>query len=348
MKAWNHQDALERLQLCLSREMGMGKMAEDVSTIKDMEAAQTDLGAEQQAEIENAPVMAPVDGSTNGDMAEPMSDVNHINGTDGSTNAAEVGMKVKNAPESASKQASIGQAFARGLHSKYASVMKQVEESRPYMTGIEMFQKKAAMMNADADTIEKAASEFYAGLEELHKNPCFRTVFEKCAARKMAEDVAAAMELAGVGPEAEGQIAADLEQAVAEDPELAAELEGEITNDAIDELAMAEEQAAVIEQIAAEAGTTPEAVIEAATLIEEAAAENNMPVEEFVQVLDAAMQEEAAAAEAPVVEETVVEEVPAEEAPVEEIPAEEGPEAQIKEASMRRIAKAASVSRARQ
>lgn len=359
MKTWNYKEASQRLSMCLDRELALGKVAEDVTTIKDPSAAQHDLGAAQQAEIENSPAIAPVEpeAAENTAMAEGIkTDEIHVNGTDGSANTQEVGMNIKKAPESTSKEASLGEAFARGLHTKYASVKAAAEEAAPYMTGIEMFQKKAAMMEADADSIEKAASEFYAGLEELQKNPCFQKVFQKCAAQKMAEDIAAAKEMMGEdGANADdAAIAADLQAAVEADPELQAELEGEITNDAIDELAMAEQQAAVIDQIAAEAGVAPEDVVEAAALIEEAAAENNMPVEEFVQVLDAAMQEEAAAAEAPVVEEAPVEEVPVvEEAPVEDAPAEEAPveEAapvdQVKEASYRRIAKAASIARNR-
>lgn len=340
MKTWNYKEASQKLSLLLDRELALGKSAEDVSTIKDPEAAQKGTGAEQQAEIENAPAIAPVDSNAtaSSEMADVITNENHTNGTDGSANTQEVGMKVQNAPESTSKEASLGNAFARGLHTKYASVKEQVENEKPYMTGREMFQKKAAMMEADADSIEKAASEFYAGLEELHKNPCFQAVFQKRAAMKMAEDVAAAMEMSGASPEEEAQIAADLQAAVEADPELAAELEGEITNDAIDDLAMAEEQAAVIDEIAAAAGVEPEAVVEAATLLEEAAAENNMPVEDFVQVLGAAMEEQAAAGA----------DAPAEGAPAEGAPAEEAPAMdQVKEASVRRIMKAASLARSR-
>lgn len=337
MKQWNYKEASQKLSVLLDRELGLGKVAEEVTTIKDPEEGQTSNGAEQQTEIENAPAIVPVDSNTleNTTMAEGITNENHVNGTDGSANTQEVGMKVNKAPESTSKEASFGQAFARGLHSKYASVQKEIEDAKPYMTGKEMFQKKAAMMEADENTIEKAAADFYAGLEELHKNPCFQAVFQKRAAIKMAEDVAAAMEMSGASPEEEAQIAADLQAAVEQDPELAAELEGEITNDAIDDLALAEEQAAVIDEIAAQAGCAPEDVVEAAALIEQAAAENNMPVEEFVQVLGAAMQEGAT--------EEVPAEAPAEETPVEEAPAVD----QVKEASYRRIAKAASIARSR-
>lgn len=342
MKTWNYKEASQRLSMCLDRELALGKTAEDVSTVKDLENAQNNIGAEQQAGIESAPVVAPVEPiqAENTAMAEGIkTDEIHVNGTDGSANTQEVGMKVNKAPESTSKEASLGQAFARGLHTKYASVKAAAEEARPYMTGIEMFQKKAAMMEADENTIEKAAADFYAGLEEIKKNPCFQKVFEKCAAQKMAEDIAAAREAYETDGVDDATIAADLEAAVEQDPELAAELEGEITNDAIDELAMAEEQAAMIDQIAAEAGVAPEDVVEAAALIEEAAAENGMTVEEFVPVVTAMMEEEAAAGaeapaaeEAPVVEEEVVEEVPVD---------------NVKEASLRRLAKAASIARNR-
>lgn len=328
MNTWNHKDAVSRLTNLLNRQ-GLGKVAEEVSTIKDPEDAQKSNGAEQQAEIENAPAIAPVDSNTpeKTTMAEGITNENHINGTDGSANTQEVGMRVHTAQESASKEASLGQAFARGLVNKTASVMSAVPESQTqemdYLTGQEMFVKKATMMAADESTIEKAAADFYGSLPALHANPMFKAVFEKCAAQKMAEDVAAAMEATGAPAGSEDEIAAALEGAVAEDPELAAELEGEITSDAIDELAMAEEEAAVIDELAAEAGVPPEAIVEAAQLIEEAAAENGMTPDEFAATIDAAMQEGA----------------------LEEAPAEEPAMEAVKEASFRRIQKAASWAR---
>ena len=333
MKTWNHKDAVSRLTNLLDRQ-GLGKVAEEVKTIKDPEEGQNGEGVKQQAELEAAPAMAPIDSNVgaNTTMTEGMTNENHINGTDGSANTQEVGMRVQTAQESASKEASLGNAFARGLVNKTASCIAQAEARQEvdYLTGTEMFAKKAAMMNASEDTLEKAAADFYGSLPALHANPMFQQVFQKCAARKMAEDVAAAMEATGAPEGSEGEIAAALEGAVAEDPELAAELEGEITSDAIDELAMAEEEAAVIDELAAEAGVPPEAIIEAAQLIEEAAAENGMTPDEFAATVDAAMQEEAAA------------EAPAAEAPA----AEEPPMDAVKEASFRRIQKAASWARA--
>lgn len=345
MKTWNHRDAVDRLTNLLNRQ-GLGKIAEDVSTIKDPEAGQNGEGAKQQAELENAPAIAPIDSnvSENTTMTEGITNENHINGTDESANTQEVGMKVQTAQESASKEASekenaLGVAFARGLVNKTASVMakKAAEESKEldYLTGKEMLAKKAAMMNADADTIEAAAADFYGSLPALHANPMFQQVFQKCAAQKMAEDVAAAMEATGAPEGSEAEIAAALEGAVAEDPELAAELEGEITSDAIDELAGAEEEAAVIEELANEVGVPPEAIIEAADLIDQAAAENGMTPDEFAEAVEMAM------AEAP------AEEAPVEEAPIEEAPVEEAaPMEAVKEASFRRIQKAASWARA--
>lgn len=344
MKTWNYKEASAQLSNLLSRQ-GLGKIAEDVSTIKDPEAAQDNIGQEQQDAIEAAPAIAPVDSNVapNTEMAEGITNENHVNGTDESANTQEVGMKVNTAEETASvKEASLGAAFARGLVNKTASVMNQAQESAPYMTGMEMFQKKAAMMSASADQVEALAQDFYGSLPALQANPCFQEAFRKCAAQKMAEDVVAAMEATGAAPEQEAEIAAALEQAVAEDPELAAELEGEITSDAIDELAMAEQQAAVVEELAAAAGVEPEAIIEASALIDEAAAENGMTPEEFAAVVEEAMAAapaEEAPAEAPVEEVTV-------EAPVEEAPAEEAaPMDGVKEASMRRIMKAAAVAR---
>ena len=339
MNTWNHKDAVTKLTNLLNRQ-GLGKVAEDVSTIKDPEAAQNSNGAEQQKELESAPAIAPIDSnvSANTTMTEGITNENHINGTDGSANTQEVGMKVQTAQESSSKEASLGQAFARGLVNKTASVMaeaKQAAEANAeidYMTGKEMFAKKAAMMNASEDQLEAAAADFYGSLPALHANPMFQQCFQKRAAMKMAEDVAAAMEATGAPAGSEEEIAAALEGAVAEDPELAAELEGEITSDAIDDLAMAEEEAAVIDELAAEAGVPPEAIIEAAQLIEEAAAENGMTPDEFAATVEAAMAEGEAA--------------PAEEAPVEEAPAEEPAMDAVKEASFRRIQKAASWARA--
>lgn len=344
MKTWNHRDAVDRLTNLLNRQ-GLGKIAEDVSTIKDPEAGQNGEGAKQQAELENAPAIAPIDSnvSENTTMTEGITNENHTNGTDESANTQEVGMKVQTAQESASKEASVGYAFARGLVNKTASVMaKKAEEESDelkYITGTEMLAKKAAMMNADADNIEAAAADFYGSLPALHANPMFQQVFQKCAAQKMAEDVAAAMEATGAPEGSEAEIAAALEGAVAEDPELAAELEGEITSDAIDELAGAEEEAAVIEELANEVGVPPEAIIEAAELIEAAAEENGMTPDEFAEAVEMSM------AEAPA-EEAPVEEAPAEEAPAEEAPAEEAPMDAVKEASFRRIQKAASWARA--
>ena len=60
MKTWNHRDAVDRLTNLLNRQ-GLGKIAEDVSTIKDPEAGQNGEGAKQQAELENAPAIAPID-----------------------------------------------------------------------------------------------------------------------------------------------------------------------------------------------------------------------------------------------------------------------------------------------
>lgn len=331
MKTWNHKDAVSRLTNLLDRQ-GLGKVAEEVKTIKDPEEGQNGEGVKQQAELEAAPAMAPVDSnvSDNTTMTEGMTNENHINGTDGSANTQEVGMKVQTAQESASKEASLGNAFARGLVNKTASCMAKAEEKPQeveYLTGTEMFAKKAAMMNASEDMLEKAAADFYGSLPALHANPMFQQVFQKCAAQKMAEDVAAAMEATGAPEGSEAEIAAALEGAVAEDPELAAELEGEITSDAIDELAMAEEEAAVIDELAAEAGVEPEAIIEAAQLIEEAAAENGMTPDEFAAVVE--------------------EEMNGGEEPMEEEPAaEEPPMDAVKEASFRRIQKAASWARA--
>lgn len=341
MKTWNYKEASAQLTNLLNRQ-GLGKIAEDVSTIKDPETAQDNIGQEQQAAIEAAPAIAPVDSNVapNTEMAEGITNENHVNGTDGSANTQEVGMKVETAQENASvKEASLGAAFARGLVNKTASVMNQAQESAPYMTGMEMFQKKAAMMTADADKVEAAANDFYSSLPALQANPCFQEAFRKCAAQKMAEDVAAAMEATGAAPEQEAEIAAALEQAVAEDPELAAELEGEITSDAIDELAAAEQDAAVIEELAAATGVEPEALIEAANLIDEAAAENGMTPDEFAATLEAAMTEEAPAEEPVPAEEPA----PAEEAApaAEEVP----PMDVVKEASMRRLMKAASIAR---
>lgn len=354
MKTWNHKDAVSRLTELLDRQ-GLGKVAEEVKTIKDPEEGQNGEGVKQQAELEAAPAMAPIDSnvSDNTTMTEGITNENHTNGTDGSANTQEVGMKVQTAQESASKEASekenaLGAAFARGLVNKTASCMAKAEaqakteekqQEVEYLTGKEMFAKKAAMMDASEDMLEKAAADFYGSLPALHANPMFQKVFQKCAAQKMAEDVAAAMEATGAPAGSEAEIAAALEGAVAEDPELAAELEGEITSDAIDELAMAEEEAAVIDELAAEAGVPPEAIVEAARLIEEAAAENGMTPDEFAATVDAVMQE-GAAAKAPA-------EPPATEAPKTEAPAtEEPPMDAVKEASFRRIQKAASWARA--
>ena len=334
MKTWNHRDAVDRLTNMLNRQ-GLGKVAEDVSTIKDPEAGQDGEGAKQQAELENAPAIAPIDSneSANTTMTEGITNENHINGTDGSANTQEVGMKVQTAQESASKEASVGYAFARGLVNKTASVAaQQVQQARQaeieYITGTEMLAKRAAMMNADADTIEAAAADFYGSLPALHANPMFQQVFQKCAAQKMAEDVAAAMEATGAPEGSEGEIAAALEGAVAEDPELAAELEGEITSDAIDELAGAEEEAAVIEELANEVGVPPEAIVEAAELIEAAAEENGMTPDEFAEAVEMSMAEGG--------------DMGGEEDMMEEEPAAD---AAVKEASFRRIQKAASWAR---
>ena len=45
MNTWNHKDAVTKLTNLLNRQ-GLGKVAEDVSTIKDPEAAQNSNGAE--------------------------------------------------------------------------------------------------------------------------------------------------------------------------------------------------------------------------------------------------------------------------------------------------------------
>lgn len=329
MKTWNHRDAVDRLTNMLNRQ-GLGKVAEDVSTIKDPEAGQKGEGVKQQAELENAPAIAPIDSneSANTTMTEGITNENHINGTDGSANTQEVGMKVQTAQESASKEASVGYAFARGLVNKTASVAAKNAEIE-YITGTEMFAKKAAMMNADADTIEAAAADFYGSLPALQANPMFQQIFQKCAAQKMAEDVAAAMEATGAPEGSEEEIAAALEGAVAEDPELAAELEGEITSDAIDELASAEEEAAVIEELANEVGVPPEAIVEAAELIEAAAEENGMTPDEFAEAVEMSMAE---GGDMDGGEEMIEEEEPA-------------ADAAVKEASLRRIQKAASWAR---
>lgn len=335
MNTWNHKDAVTKLTNLLNRQ-GLGKIAEDVSTIKDPEEAQNSNGAEQQKELESAPAIAPIDSnvSANTTMTEGITNENHINGTDGSANTQEVGMKVQTAQESASKEASLAYAFAQGLVNKTASVMAENEEV-DYMTGTEMFAKKAAMMNADEDTFEKAAADFYGSLPALHANPMFQQCFQKRAAMKMAEDVAAAMEATGAPEGSEEEIAAALEGAVAEDPELAAELEGEITSDAIDDLAAAEDEAAVIEELAAEAGVEPEAIVEAAQLIEEAAAENGMTPDEFAEAVEMSMAEGEG-------DEEYMEEKPMEEEPAAEEPQMDA----VKEASFRRIQKAASWARA--
>lgn len=326
MNTWNHKDAVTKLTNLLNRQ-GLGKVAEDVSTIKDPEAAQKSNGVEQQKELESAPAVAPIDSNVteNTTMTEGITNENHTNGTDGSANTREVGMNIQTAQESASKEASIAHAFACGLVNKTASVMAAQNDELDYMTGKEMFAKKAAMMEADEQSFEKAANDFYSSLEALHRNPMFQQAFQKCAAIKLAEDVAAAMEATGAPEGSEEEIAAALEGAVEEDPELAAELEGEITSDAIDDLAAAEDEAAVIEELAAEAGVEPEAIVEAAQLIEEAAAENGMTPDEFAEAVEASMGEEAEA-EA-------------------EVPAEEVPMDAVKEASFRRIQKAASWAR---
>lgn len=332
-----YQAKLDKLNELLNRDLlgktaGETKVAEEgVKTIPCPEAGQTSYGKQQQEELDKDSVgnNEQTNPDSIKDAAPAITDENSVSGTDGKTDTVGEKMKVKEKPESTSKIAS---SFAKGLmthiNKSAAAAQEQKKEAASqeqkkeveYVTGVSMLNKKAALMNAKtAEEAEKAANDFYADLSALHANPMFQQVFQKHAALKMAEDVKAAME-EGAPEGSEEAIAAALQQAVNEDPELAAELEGEITGDAIDDLAAAEQQAAVIDQIAEATGNTPEDVIAAAQLIEDAAAENNMSVDEFVEVIDAAMQQGESAPEA--------------------APVEEGADV-AKEASFRRLRKAA-------
>lgn len=79
---------------------------------------------------------------------------------------------------------------------------------------------------------------------DMHKlaahNPLFNQACEAIAMRKMAEEAEALAEATGVSPEEAGEM---LATAVANDPEAAAELEGEVQAEAAGELAAAEDAA---------------------------------------------------------------------------------------------------------
>ena len=332
MSTYNYKEEFTKLGALLDRHI-LRKAGEDVSTVKCPEACQGSYGKSQTEEIDKDAI-----GNANQENPETVDKAAPAiapevprSGTDGETDKTGEGMKVQEKPESTSKAA----AFARGLANamtKQESAKEAKPEEAEYITGVAMFNKKAALMNAKEDELEAASKDFYESLDSLHRNPMFQQVFAKRAALKMAEDVAAAME-AGAPAGSEEEIAAALQQAINEDPELAAELEGEITGEAIDDLAAAEQQAAVVDQIAQASGVAPEDVIQAAQLIEDAAAENNMPVDQFVEMLDAAMQE-GATGEAPAA------------APVEEGEAA-AKEASLKSPSLRRLEKAAALAAAK-
>lgn len=85
-------------------------------------------------------------------------------------------------------------------------------------------------------------AELLADIEsDMHKlassNPLFNQACEAIAMRKMAEEAKALAEATGVTPEEAGEM---LATTVANDPEAAAELEGEVQAEAAGELAAAE------------------------------------------------------------------------------------------------------------
>lgn len=322
----------------LSNLLSVFKKAEDVTTIPSPEAQKT-VGTEQTKVLEeNTPTNISPD-TTNTEPAPVTTDQVPSGGTDTKTDTEGAAMKVNTAEENA-KEASLGAAFARGLVAK-AAAMKQTQESAPYITGKEMFQKKAAMLSAKtAEEAEAAAKDFYANIPALQNNPYYKDIFNKCAQRKLAEDVATAMEFANAPQGSEEEIAQALQQAIANDPEAQAELEGEITGESIDQLNEAEQQTEAVQQIADAVGVAPEAVMQAAQLIEAAAAEQGVPVEEFINAVDQSLQQPAAAPQEPVKEEAPKSEVPPA-APVE------GEQDASKQASMRRVLKAATYSLAK-
>lgn len=145
--------------------------------------------------------------------------------------------------ETVKKSASLSERIERNLNAQLraktaaAQPQPQQQPAQPEQvpTGIGVMRKLASLKTAPT-------AELLADIEsDMHKlassNPLFNQACEAIAMRKMAEEAEALAEATGATPEEAGEM---LATAVANDPEAAAELEGEVQAEAAGELAAAE------------------------------------------------------------------------------------------------------------
>ena len=180
-------------------------------------------------------------------------------------------------------------AFLGQQRKNAAAAQAQTQAQAPkILTGTEAMQRIASCIqkSTDADlqeaqnTIVKLASE----------NPVFNICRERCMQVKMAEDVAALADAEGIAPE---EAAAMLDEQVAENPEMAEEINDEATAEAVSDLADAEaatgELIDDVDAMAANASealgreVTPEEIIDAADTVVAQADELGIEPEALLQ-----------------------------------------------------------------
>ena len=139
--------------------------------------------------------------------------------------------------ETVKKSASLSARIERNLNAQLLAktASAQPAKAEHVVTGIGVMRKLASLKTAPT-------AELLADIEaDMHKlaysNPLFNQACEAIAMRKMAEEAEALAEATGMSPEEAGEM---LATTVAEDPEAAAELEGEVQAEAASELAAAE------------------------------------------------------------------------------------------------------------
>ena len=183
------------------------------------------------------------------------------------------------------KQASF-HAFQLAGMLKQASLQKLAAEG-PF-TGTEAIRKIASLTDKSTDAEMKEA---YGYLDKLAAtNPMFCELRDSALMRKMAEDVDALAEAEGISPD---EAAASLDEAMAANPEMAAELEDEADGEALGALAEDEQDAAAMDEglaaLAANASevtgeeVTPEDIAQALETVSQAAEEAGVPPEALLQ-----------------------------------------------------------------
>lgn len=233
---------------------------------KDLEASQPTIGNEMQKETEEGNPGAPganfasdknVDAEIK-DTIEVAPEKLKVEGNDekpAKEVMSETGSQVEvmascGTPTELVKSEALNQklnAVAEAEMKKQAAYQAQVDsyykENPP--TATETMHKIAALANSkDKAEQEALAQDIEVDFVKLAKyNPLFGAACEHVMMRKMAAEIDALSQAEGISPE---EAAAALDEAVANDPEAAAEMNNEVEGEALSELAGAEDQTAAL------------------------------------------------------------------------------------------------------